>query len=255
MTSNNTPNPVLRKVVHSKYIDILGVLLVLGITLYKGFYKTVYYQGGVKFDVPFYELLSYIEKGAFPIGFLSIIGAVFSLLASRLLVKQNNLGNIIWLFTTVNSGVLDYLFGNHSAIITYPLTFGIAMLSTKKWSEGERIKNADARYWLLFFVSFIVSYALVFLGFYWFGTTIQSPVFKHTIAIIFGISIVGNIGIVFKYKQSFLVWTFYNLAQITKNLLQGNLANLIKYVFYLGNSIITFFDWHINGDIKKVKNN
>ena len=93
----------------------------------------------------------------------------------------------------------------------------------------------------------------MYLGFYWFGTTITNPIFKHTIAIIFGISIIGNVGIVFKYKQSFLVWTFYNFAQIVKNFIQGNLANVIKYIFYLSNAILTYFDWHLNGDVKTLK--
>lgn len=253
MTDTTISNPMLRRIVHSKYIDVLGVVLVVGITLYRNFHETIYYEGGIRFGIPFSSLWSYIEKGAFPIGILSILGAVFSLLATRFLVRQSNIGNVIWIFTTINSGVIDYLFGNHSAIITYPLTFGLALLSTKKWYEGERIKNADFRYWILFIVAFIISYSLVYLGFYWFGTTITNPIFKHTIAIIFGISIIGNVGIVFKYKQSFLVWTFYNFAQIVKNFIQGNLANVIKYVFYLSNAILTYFDWHLNGDVQNIK--
>lgn len=253
MTQTTIPNTKLRRIVHSKYIDLLGVVLVLGVCIYRNFHETIYYQGNLQFGIPFSQLIDYVWQGAFPIGLLSILGAIVSLLGTRFLVRQNNLGNFIWIFTTINSGVIDYLFGNHSAVITYPLTFGLALLSTKKWHEGERIKDADMRYWILFFLSFIVSYTLVYLGFYLFGTTIESPIFKHTIAIIFGISIVGNVGVVFKYKQSFLVWTFYNLIQITKNLIQGNLANVVKFIYYLGNAIITYFDWSINGDVQKVK--
>ena len=145
MTDTTISNLLLRRIVHSKYIDVLGVVLVVGITLYRNFHETIYYEGGIRFGIPFSSLWSYIEKGAFPIGILSILGAVFSLLATRFLVRQSNVGNVIWIFTTINSGVIDYLFGNHSAIITYPLTFGLALLSTKKWYEGERIKNADER--------------------------------------------------------------------------------------------------------------
>ena len=168
-----------------------------------------------------------------------------------MIVKQQNLGNWIGVFTTVNSGVIDYLFGNLSAIITYPLTFIIAIVATKKWSEGEQVKKADTKYWLLILLAFMVSYALVFLGFHWFGTTIKNQFFKHTVAIIFGISLVGNVSTAFKYEQTFLTWSFYNLAQIIKNVIQGNVANIVKYVFYIINSILTFFDWRINGDIKK----
>ncbi|MFV0540563.1 MAG: nicotinamide mononucleotide transporter [Aestuariibaculum sp.] len=254
MQANTVKQPVLRQVVHSKYIDVFGVVLVLGISIYRKFHETIYYQGGIVFNIPPSQLISYIEKGAFPIGLLSTLGAVVSLLAARMIVKQKNLGNLIGVFTTVNSGIIDYLFGNHSAIITYPLTFFIAILATKKWYDGEKIKRADTRYYLLILCAFTLAYALVFLGFCWFGTPINTPIFKHSVAIIFGISLVGNISTVFKYEQTFLTWTFYNLAQITKNVIQGNLANVIKHLFYIANSILTFFDWKINGDVvKKVK--
>lgn len=248
------PNPTLRRVVHSKYIDVIGVILVTTICFYRGFHETIYYQGGIQFGIPLSSLGSYITKGAFPIGLLSTLGAIVSLLAARMIVKQQNLGNLIGIFTTVNSGVIDYLFGNHSAIITYPLTFIIAILATKKWSDGERVKKADSKYWLLILAAFAISYTLVFLGFNWFGTTISNPFFKHTVAIIFGISLVGNISTAFKYEQTFLTWSFYNLAQIIKNIIQGNIANVVKYVFYIINAIFTFFDWRINGDIKKEAN-
>lgn len=248
-------NILLRKIAHSKYIDIVGVILVLSICIYKGFHETIYYQGGIQFGVPLRGFGSYVSQGAFPIGLLATIGAVISLLAARMIVKQKNLGNLIGVFTTINSGVIDYLFGNHSAIITYPLTFIIAILATKKWHEGERIKKMDNRYWLLVLAAFITSYSLVYLGFYLFGTTIENAIFKHTVAIIFGISLVGNISTAFKYEQTFLTWSFYNIAQVIKNTIQGNIANIVKYIFYLFNAILAYFDWKINGDIKAEKLN
>ncbi|MFD0836862.1 nicotinamide mononucleotide transporter family protein [Mariniflexile aquimaris] len=246
-------NVLLRKITHSKYIDFVGVILVLSICIYNNFHETIYYQGGIQFGVPLRDFSNYISKGGFPIGLLSTIGAVISLLAARLIVKQRNLGNLIGIFTTVNSGVIDYLFGNHSAIITYPLTFAIAILATKKWHDGERIKKIDGKYWLLVFVGFLTSYTLVYLGFYLFGTTIDNVIFKHSVAIIFGISLVGNISTAFKYEQTFLTWSFYNVAQLIKNTIQGNIANVVKYIFYLLNAILAFFDWKINGDVK-IKN-
>lgn len=244
-------NILLRKITHSKYIDFVGVILVLGISIYKDFHETIYYQGGIQFGVPLGDFSNYMSKGAFPIGLLSTIGAVISLLAARMIVKQRNLGNLIGIFTTVNSGIIDYLFGNHSAIITYPLTFFIAILATKKWHEGELIKKIDKRYWLLFVGAFVTSYFLVYLGFYLYGTTIENRMFKHTVAIIFGISLVGNISTAFKYEQTFLTWSFYNIVQVLKNGIQGNIANVVKHVFYLLNAILAFFDWKINGDIKE----
>lgn len=248
-------NILLRKITHSKYIDVVGVILVLSICIYKGFHETIYYQGGIQFGVPLRDFGNYILKGAFPIGLLSTIGAVISLLAARMIVKQQNLGNLIGVFTTINSGIIDYLFGNHSAIITYPLTFIIAILATKKWHNGEQIKKIDNRYWFLILAAFITSYTLVYLGFYLLGTTIDNVFFKHTVAIIFGISLVGNISTAFKYEQTFLTWSFYNVVQIIKNVIQGNIANVVKYIFYLINAILAFFDWKVNGDINSEKLN
>ncbi|NCO62752.1 MAG: nicotinamide mononucleotide transporter [Flavobacteriales bacterium] len=248
-----TEHFLLRKIVHSKYIDLTGVILVLCICIYKDFHETIYFNGRIQFGIPLTNFFSYISEGAFPIGLLSTIGAIISLLAARMIVKQQNLGNLIGIFTTVNSGIIDYLFGNHSAVITYPLTFLIAIFTTKKWYRGERIKKADATYYLLVLAAFIVSYSLVYFGFYVFGTQIKNSIFKHTVAIIFGISLVGNISTAFKYEQTFLTWSFYNMAQIIKNGIQGNLANVIKHIFYLANAILTFFDWKLNGDLKLEK--
>lgn len=124
-------NSLLRKIAHSKYIDFVGVILVLAICIYNGFHETIYYQGGIQFGIPLLDFNDYISKGAFPIGLLAIIGAVFSLLAARMIVKQQNLGNLIGVFTTINSGVIDYLFGNHSAVITYPASCALTLFSIK----------------------------------------------------------------------------------------------------------------------------
>lgn len=244
-------NEILRKITHSKYIDIVGVFLVLVICLYQDFHETVYFQGKIQFGIPVNRLWSMIQSGAFPIGILSIIGAIVSLLASRMIVKQKNLGNFIGIFTTINSGIIDYLFGNHSAVITYPLTFFIAILATKRWYNGERIRKYDVFYVILVLASFVVAYSLVFLGFHFFGTGIKSELFKHSVAIIFGLSLIGNVSTAFKYEQTFLTWSIYNIVQIVKNAIQGNLANIVKYVFYLGNAVLTYFDWRINGDVIK----
>ena len=253
MSSTSVPRPKLRKITHSKYIDVFGAVLILGVCLYRNFHETIYHNGGIQFGIPFSELGDYIAKGAFPLGFLSIAGAMFSLLSTRLMVRQQNFGNVIWIFTTINSGTIDYLLGNTSAILTYPITFGLALLSTKKWYGGERIKKADTLYFALSALAFVVSYSLVYLGFYLFpsATDVVSPFFKHSIAIIFGISLIGNVGIAFKYEESFFVWFIYNIMQLLKNALQGNIANVVKYVFYMGNAILTYFDWSINGDVKK----
>ena len=114
-------NPVLRKIVHSTSLDLIGAVLIFGVCYYRNFHGTIYYEDSIHFGIPFKELWSYIQQGAYPLGILSTIGAIFSMLATRLTSKQNNWGNFIGIITTVNSGANDYLFGNASAIITLSL--------------------------------------------------------------------------------------------------------------------------------------
>ena len=45
----------------------------------------------------------------------------------------------------------------------------------------------------------------------------------------------------------------YNVVQLTKNLIQLNIANVAKYIFYMINATVTLFDWKFNGDVVKTK--
>ena len=89
----------VRAFVKSKYMDLFGACLVLFISIYNQFHLTYYFQGNVKYNVPFSEQLNLLKQGAFPLGIFSTVGAVFSLLSTRFVGKQNNLGNIIGVFT------------------------------------------------------------------------------------------------------------------------------------------------------------
>ncbi|MFT4665184.1 MAG: hypothetical protein ACI9XB_002137, partial [Gammaproteobacteria bacterium] len=41
----------------------------------------------------------------------------------------------------------------------------------------------------------------------------------------------------------------YNIVQLIKNTMQMNLANVVKYAFYMGNALVTWLDWRWNGDV------
>ena len=43
----------------------------------------------------------------------------------------------------------------------------------------------------------------------------------------------------------------YNIINLAKNVIQLNLANVVKYVFYLFNAAVTLLDWKWNGDADK----
>ena len=135
-------------------------------------------------------------------------------------IRQNNWGNFIGILTTVSSGGIDYLFGNHSAVITYPLTF------------------------------FIHTFALVYLGAYLFGGRTDSQ-FLNLVSLVFGLSLGANFCNALKYEETWLSWVVYNVIQLVKNAVQMNLANVAKYIFYMLNAFVTLLDWKWNGDVKK----
>ena len=239
--------PLIRKLVLSTYLDLFGAALVTLVCIYKKFHQTIFYQGEIQFGILLDELPGMIQQGAFPLGILSMVGAIFSLLSSRLIGKQSNWGNAIGVLTAINSGVLDFLFGNASAVITYPLTFFIYVFATRNWSKGARIKERDMYYYLINIGGIILGFILVYLGSYWFGG-ITKPIFLMTVAVTFGLSIGANICSALKYKETWFSWMIYNIVQLVKNTIQLNIANVVKYIFYLFNAGITLVDWRFNGD-------
>jgi len=239
--------PWLRQLVHSTWLDVLGAILILGVCIFRDFHETVFYQGEIKFGIHISDLWSQMKNGAFPLGILSTLGAIFSLLSTRFISKQKNSGNMIGVATSINSGVIDFLFGNRSAAITYPVSFFLNSLSVFRWHNGEKIREKDKQYYLIFIFGIALGFALVYLGAYLFGGK-SDHAFLIVVSITFGLSIGGNFANAFKYEETWLNWTIYNIVQLVKNIMLVNIANIVKYIFYLFNAIITLFDWKINGD-------
>jgi len=238
----------IRKLVHSKQIDLFGALLILATCISRDFHETYYAQGEIQFGIPISEIWLQISEGAFPLGIWSTIGAIFSILSTRFIGKQNNVGNMIGVATSANSGTLDYLFGNHSAIITYPFSFFLNSLSVFKWKQGESIRKRDLRYYLIAGIGIILGFALVYLGAHLFGGKTDHA-FLIVVSLTFGISLGANFANAFKYEETWLSWAIYNVIQLIKNIMLVNIANVAKYIFYLLNSVVTLVDWKINGDV------
>lgn len=241
---------LVRNLVQSKDLDKFAALLIFGVCIWRGFHGTIYFNGEIQFGIPILELVEYMKKGAFPLGIVSMVGAIFSVLATRLVGKQNNWGNFIGILTTVTSGVIDYLFGNHSAIITYPITFFIHTYAFSKWKKGEGIRKRDIYYYLILASGMLLGFALVYLGAYLFGGN-TDPTFLILVSIIFGLSVGGNVCNAFKYEETWFSWVVYNIINLAKNAIQLNLANVVKYIFYLFNAAVTLLDWKWNGDADK----
>jgi nicotinamide mononucleotide transporter len=247
---------LFRSWVDSPYLDLVGVGLVLGITILKNYHSTLYFDREIIFNPTWEQWKNSISQGAYPLGVLTAIGAIFSLLSTRLVGRQKNSGNVISIFSTVNSGLNDFLLGNTSAIITYPVSFFSHVFSSYSWFKGQKIRKPDGFFYFLNIIGLLVGYGLVYLGFSLFEEKdfIQkSPMLFHSISISFGLSINGNFANIFKYRETFLSWMIYNIVQLVKNSLLLNIPNVGKYIFYLINAIFTFFDWKFNGDREKGK--
>ena len=245
--TQKVPKPIIRKIVNSPYLDLFGALLVFSACIFRDFHQTIYFNGAIQFNIPNEALLDHFAKGAFPLGILSTIGAVFSLLSTRLIGKQKNSGNFIGILTTINSGVIDFMFGNASAIITYPITFIIHNFTFFKWAKGTKIRERDNFYYLILVVGLILGFILVFLGAKIFGGR-TDIVFLISVSIIFGLSLGANFSTAFKYEETWFSWVIYNIVQLFKNTLQMNIANIAKYIFYLFNAAVTLVDWKVNRD-------
>ena len=105
----------LQRITESKWMDLLGVALVIGVSVALGFHKTV--------------------RAGLPIGIFSTAGAAGSMMVTRLVTKRNNIGNLIGLVTSVNSAFVDYFLGNEAAFLTYPVSFAGAGISYWYWKR------------------------------------------------------------------------------------------------------------------------
>lgn len=253
-TTLQVPYPNLRKLVHSKYLDLFAVAIILTVSLSLHYHQTFYYQGKAHSGVPLSEWGNLLRNGAFPLGIFSTIVACFSMLSTRFVGKQSNTGNVIGILTTISVCIIEFLLGNKSAVITYPVTFFITIFATVKWSRGEKIKPKDTLYYIMLVAGIILGYALVFVGFYLFDHTFgwysdfKSKLLFHTLSLTFGISLAANTASALKYQETWINWFVYNLIQIVKKILLKDWATVGKYLFYIFNSIITFFDWKWNKD-------
>ena len=87
----------IKSITNSKYLDVIGVILVVGVSLYLEYHLSTY-----EFD---FNGKNY----SFYLGYFSIINTCLSMMATRLVTKKNNIGNLISTCNTLLSGSIDYL--------------------------------------------------------------------------------------------------------------------------------------------------
>ena len=218
----------LQEITESKWMDALGVLLVLLISFALGFHKTV--------------------RQDIPIGIFSTFGAAGSMMVTRLVTKRNNIGNLIGLLTAVNSDFVDYYLGNDAAFLTYPISFIGAGVSYLYWKRRkDRVpRKIDAIYFINIAIAFALGIALNYVGFTDFLRAPLGPnTAKFTIpAIITGITYSGILNTPRMYADSWASWQVYNVLKLYQNVLFGNIAYVAKYAFYLINATLAWVVWH-----------
>lgn len=226
----------LKQFAKSKTFDFLGVMLVVGIAITSGYLNS--------------RLDKFVDWGPWtalvPFGLISVTNVGISMLSTRFTGKLSRWGNYLGILNTVLSGAIDYILGNKAAIITYPVTFLIYTFAIKKWQESQEGKpntRSKTQTKLIATIATITAFAFAYITNYiGYGGNMNPLAYVTTIA--FALSLVANVFNALKLTTQWGFWLIYNIVQLAKAGIQGNFANVGKYIFYIINSIGALFLWN-----------
>ena len=226
----------LKQFAKSKIFDFLGVMLVVGIAIASGYLSS--------------RLDKFVDWGPWtalvPFGLISVTNVGISMLSTRFTGKLSRWGNYLGILNTVLSGAIDYILGNKAAIITYPVTFLIYTIAIKKWQESHEGKpntRSKTQTKLIATIATITAFAFAYITNYiGYGGNMNPLAYVTTIA--FALSLVANVFNALKLTTQWGFWLIYNIVQLAKAGIQGNFANVGKYIFYIINSIGALFVWN-----------
>ncbi|TPD58379.1 nicotinamide mononucleotide transporter family protein [Streptococcus symci] len=181
-----------------------------------------------------------------PFGLISVTNVGISMLSTRFTGKLSNWGNYFGIVNTILSGTIDYILGNKAAIITYPVTFLIYTFAIKKWEasqEGRPNQMSQKQVKLTAIIISIIAFLFAFVTNYiGYGGKMNLLAYVTTIA--FALSLIANALNALKLTTQWGFWLIYNFVQLTKAGIQGNFANIGKYIFYILNAIGALFVWN-----------
>lgn len=106
------------------------------------------------------------------------------------------------------SGAIDYILGNKAAII-------------------------------ISIIAFLFAFVTNYIGY---GGKMNLLAYVTTIA--FALSLIANAFNALKLTTQWSFWLICNFVQLTKAGMQGNFANIGKYIFYILNAIGALFVWN-----------
>ncbi|CEV61715.1 nicotinamide mononucleotide transporter [Streptococcus pneumoniae] len=181
-----------------------------------------------------------------PFGLISVTNVGISMLSTRFTGKLSKWGNYFGIVNTILSGAIDYILGNKATIITYPVTFLIYTFAIKKWKasqEGRPNQMSQKQVKLAAIIISIIAFLFAFVTNYiGYGGKMNLLAYVTTIA--FALSLIANALNALKLTTQWGFWLIYNFVQLTKAGIQGNFANIGKYIFYILNAIGALFVWN-----------
>nr|WP_308136924.1 nicotinamide mononucleotide transporter family protein [Streptococcus pneumoniae] len=220
----------------SKWFDLFGVALVVGIAIASGYLNS--------------RLDKFVDWGPWtalvPFGLISVTNVGISMLSTRFTGKLSKWGNYFSIVNTILSGAIDYILGNKAAIITYPVTFLIYTFAIKKWKasqEGRPNQMSQKQVKLTVIIISIIAFLFAFVTNY-IGYEGKMNLLAYVTTIAFALSLIANALNALKLTTQWGFWLIYNFVQLTKAGIQGNFANIGKYIFYILNAIGALFVWN-----------
>ncbi|HGJ1298507.1 TPA: nicotinamide mononucleotide transporter [Streptococcus pneumoniae] len=180
-----------------------------------------------------------------PFGLISVTNVGISMLSTRFTGKLSKWGNYFGIVNTILSGAIDYILGNKAAIITYPVTFLIYTFAIKKWKasqEGRPNQMSQKQVKLAAIIISIIAFLFAFVTNY-IGYEGKMNLLAYVTTIAFALSLIANALNALKLTTQWGFWLIYNFVQLTKAGIQGNFANIGKYIFYILNAIGALFVW------------
>ncbi|HEW3741225.1 TPA: nicotinamide mononucleotide transporter [Streptococcus pneumoniae] len=181
-----------------------------------------------------------------PFGLISVTNVGISMLSTRFTGKLSKWGNYFGIVNTILSGAIDYILGNKAAIITYPVTFLIYTFAIKKWKasqEGRPNQMSQKQVKLAAIIISIIAFLFAFVTNY-IGYEGKMNLLAYVTTIAFALSLIANALNALKLTTQWGFWLIYNFVQLTKAGIQGNFANIGKYIFYILNAIGALFIWN-----------
>ncbi|HEU9402479.1 TPA: nicotinamide mononucleotide transporter [Streptococcus pneumoniae] len=181
-----------------------------------------------------------------PFGLISVTNVEISMLSTRFTGKLSKWGNYFGIVNTILSGAIDYILGNKAAIITYPVTFLIYTFAIKKWKasqEGRPNQMSQKQVKLAAIIISIIAFLFAFVTNY-IGYEGKMNLLAYVTTIAFALSLIANALNALKLTTQWGFWLIYNFVQLTKAGIQGNFANIGKYIFYILNAIGALFVWN-----------